>query len=843
MDECPPTPLASFHSVAFLADFAATMDTTSQNTAVATTSTGDALSFATWFSEKAPTIALRSADAVLTLAKEGATIPFIARYRKEQTGNLDEVEIQTVIEAKELWDSLEKRKEFVLGEIERVGKLTPELRVQVAAARTMEKVEDLYLPYKQKRKTKAVIAKEAGLEPLAEWVWEAARSSAALSETLESKADAFIDAGKGIESREKAIEGARDILIERVSEDAGLREKARRLVLEQGYVRSKRGEKATDTSKFDKYFEFEETIASLSRAEASHRYLALRRGWMEEELVVSIGGRADDESLEKELLAMFERAACPMPHREVTTVLHRVARLALKAHVLPSIDTEVHRTLRESAEKVAIQVFADNVRTLLLASPYGAKAILAIDPGIRTGNKCVVIAESGAYVGSHVLFLHSDRERTDAAAYIAKTIKAHTLSAIAIGNGTAGRETETWVKEILRGLGSSLPVVLVSEAGASVYSASQVARDEFPDLDLTVRGAISIGRRFQDPLAELVKVDPKSIGVGQYQHDVSPVQLQKSLAVTVELCVNKVGVDVNTASSHLLEHVSGIGPSLARAIVAHREQHGNFSSKKDLLKVSRFSDKVFEQAAGFLRVPSGENPLDNTGIHPEQYARLDALAKRLGKSIAELTGPGAKWVANDNAFKAEVGEFTFRDLTGELEKPGRDPRDPFVIFTFREDLRELSDVKPGMTCPGIVTNVTNFGAFVDIGVHQDGLVHISQLADRFVKDPHEVVSPGTHVSVRVIEVNLAKKQMALTMRSGELPSGADRGQTSGKPGFNRPQASSGQRPSQGFQKSPQTRGDGRSPASFGNDSLRALEAFRLAAKGSAQESKVHSKTP
>jgi uncharacterized protein len=424
----------------------------------------------------------------------------------------------------------------------------------------------------------------------------------------------------------------------------------------------------------------------------------------------------------------------------------------------------VHRALKEIADETAAKVFAENVRKLLLASPYGPKAVLGVDPGIRTGCKLAIVDESGKYIASHVLHLQSDEAKAAAKAHLAELVKQIQIKAIAVGNGTGGRDTEAFLRTTLKELEQTIPVVMVSEAGASVYSASEAAREEFPDLDLTVRGAISIARRLQDPLAELVKIDPKSIGVGQYQHDIAPALLKKSLEQVVDSCVNSVGVNLNTASYHLLAHVSGIGPSLAKAIVQHRSDQGLFKSRAQLLQVPRFSTKTFEQAAGFLRIPGGELALDNTGVHPERYPVLEGLAQRLGKSVSDLMGSGVDLVKKDAQLVQELGQFTFEDIVRELEKPGRDPRDEFVAFQYRDDIFEVKDLKPGMLCPGIVTNVTNFGAFVDIGVHQDGLVHISQLSEKFVKDPREVVSPGDHVKVRVMEINLEKNQISLSMK-------------------------------------------------------------------------------
>jgi uncharacterized protein len=730
------------------------------------------LTFPTWFRREHPQIPLAGAEAVLRLAEEGATVPFIARYRKEQTGNLDEVAIREVLTSKELWDAIGKRQAFIAAEVERQGKLTPELREAILATFDLTALEDIYLPFKQKRKTKAALAREAGLEPLADWLWAGGHGELEVGHvTPEARAGELIDPEKGVPDVAAALAGAVEILVERLSEDAGLRQRVRSAFFERGLVRTRKGKEAKSPSRFENYFAYQEPVKELLKAASSHRYLAMRRGWMEEELVLTVGGRLDSDGdtsadpLMDELLGAFAAAACPARKFAGAPLLERAARLALKAHVAPAVDTEVHRALREVADQAAIAVFADNVRKLLLAAPFGAKAVLGIDPGLRTGCKLAVVDDAGKYVGSGVLHLETPAGKADAAPLLADLVRRGGIRAVAVGNGTAGRETETFAREALRHAGVDVPVVMVSEAGASVYSASEVAREEFPDLDLTIRGAISIARRLQDPLAELVKIDPKSIGVGQYQHDVAPAALEKSLEAVVDSCVNQVGVNLNTASYHLLAHVSGIGPALARAIVARRGEAGLFRSRAALLGVPRFSRKVFEQAAGFLRVPEGEHPLDATGVHPERYAVLERLAARLGVPVAGLLGAGVKLVKEAKEVRDELGAFTFEDVVAELAKPGRDPRQGFVPFSYRADIHTLKDLQPGMVCPGIVTNVTNFGAFVDIGVHQDGLVHISQLADKFVKDPREVVSAGDRVTVRVLEVKIDKKQIALTMKS------------------------------------------------------------------------------
>ena len=739
------------------------------------------MTFETWFQDLHATIPLASAAAVLKLVEEGGTVPFIARYRKEQTGNLDEVAIQQTIDAKERWDEIIKRQTFIVEEIERQGKLTDELKDKILATFNLDSLEDIYLPYKQKRKTKATIAKEAGLEPFADWIWNVGHGTATPEpgQLLEAFALAFYNEEAKITDAAAAIQGAQDILIERLSETPELREYTRKYVFEKGHVRTGKAAKAKPHSKYEKYFDYCEPLQPLLKPENSHRYLAMRRGWMEEELILNIGAglipstteegaQEIDPSYETTLLARYESEALTNTEAEpaLQDLLLKAARTAMKAYVLSSIETEAHRALKDVADEAAIKVFAENVRKLLLAAPYGSKAVLGVDPGIRTGCKLALVDDAGKYIASTVMHLQSDSNKNNAKKLLEETVKNGNVRAIAVGNGTAGRETEGFVRAALSEAGiSGVPVVMVNESGASIYSASETAREEFPELDVTVRGAISIARRLQDPLAELVKIDPKSIGVGQYQHDVSQPALKKGLDFVVDSCVNSVGVNLNTASYHLLEHVAGIGPSLAKKIVEQRSTTGLFTSRQQLLDIPRFSKKTFEQAAGFLRIANAEHPLDNTGVHPERYPQLEALAERLGKTVGDLTGAGVALVKQDEQFKSEVGEFTFADLVEELSKPGRDPREEFQAFTFREDIHAVSDLQPGMVCPGIVTNVTNFGAFVDIGVHQDGLVHISQLSDRYIKDPRDVVNPGDRVSVRVLEVNLDKNQIALTMKS------------------------------------------------------------------------------
>ncbi|MHB8800642.1 MAG: helix-hairpin-helix domain-containing protein [Thermoanaerobaculia bacterium] len=780
------------------------------------------MNFESWLKEKHPGIPPRSAVAVLALAAEGATVPFIARYRKEATGGLDEVAVQAILDTKEAWDETVKRQAFVVGEIEAQGKLTPELKERLLATFDLATLEDLYLPYKKKRKTKAVIAREAGLQPLADWLWDVGHGTAPAGEAPEVKAASFLNAEAGFADAPAALQGATEILVERLSETEELRQYVRREAFERGGVASTKGEEAKPASKYEMYFDFRDSVAGLMKPEASHRYLAMRRGWLEKELTLSLGDAPKHPGFEERLLAQFERAAGAGAATPAQPFLKKAARFALKAHVILSIEAEVHKALKEVADEAAIHVFAENVRKVLLAAPFGSKAVLGVDPGIRTGCKLAVVDASGKFVASTVVYLKGESGLANARTAIVECVKTQAIRCVAVGNGTGGRETEAFVKETLRDAGLEVPVVLVNESGASIYSASETAREEFPDLDLTIRGAISIARRLQDPLAELVKVDPKSIGVGQYQHDVSPHALKKRLDQVVDSAVNQVGVNLNTASPHLLAHVSGIGPALGKAIVARRETKGLFASRQELLEVPRFSKKTFEQAAGFLRIPGGANPLDATAVHPERYEALGAFAKGVGKELVDLLGPGVEIVKRSKELRESLGTFTFEDVVKELEKPGRDPRETFVPFAFREGVNAVADLTPGMVCPGIVTNVTNFGAFVDVGVHQDGLVHISQLSSaRFVKDPREVVNPGDRVQVKVLSVDLARQRISLTMRLGE-PSAHDGARAEGPRGGAprgdartegaRGGASDGRRDGPGRSAGPSGPGGGRPPA-------------------------------
>lgn len=745
----------------------------------------------------APTVNAKSAQAVIELAAEGATVPFIARYRKEKTGNLDEVQIRAVIEGHETFNEIVKRKAFLIKEIGEQNNLTAEVQKRIEMSWDLGELEEIYKPFKKKKKTKATIAREAGLEPLAQWIWDMGHGLVKDDMTMEMKAKAFLNPTAKIVTYEEALKGAQDILVEKIANDVDLRAMVAKNYNEKGRIVAKAAKGYKPNSKYEMYKEFEEPVKNLTDAKNNHRYLAMRRGWQEEELSVDVKG--DDE----EILKSYERFATSTPDNAIGDYLKQCARLALNVYVLPSVVNEVHRILKEKADVDAINVFAENVRKLLLASPYGPKCVLGVDPGLRTGCKVALIDKSGAFISHTVLYTLGDDADRKAKALFGDVLKQIQIEAIAVGNGTAGRETEAFLRKVLKDLGKNIPVVMVSESGASVYSASEVAREEFPDLDVTVKGAISIARRLQDPLAELVKVDPKSIGVGQYQHDVNQSQLKKSLEAVVESCVNNVGVDVNTASAALLSHVAGIGPALAKGIVEFRKKT-LFADRSELLKVPKFSAKVFEQAAGFLRIPTSKHVLDSTGIHPERYQAVTDMAKDTGVSLSEIIGEGAKkLVAQRTKWAQLVGEFTFDDIVKELEKPGRDPRDPFKVFQFRDDIMEVKDLKEGMICPGIVTNVTNFGAFVDIGVHQDGLVHISALSHKFVDDPRKVVNPGDHVTVKVLKVDVVKNQISLTMKMDDAPEmAAPRGERrpdqrpGGRPtpSGGRPQPS-GQRPS------------------------------------------------
>lgn len=690
------------------------------------------------------------------LLQEGATVPFIARYRKEHTGELDEVQIRAVEEQFAYFSELEERKVTVLKSIDEQGKLTPELRGRIEASRQKTEVEDLYLPYKPKRRTKATIARERGLEPLADII----AAQELMCGAPEDAALPFVNPDKEVLDAAAALDGAGHILAERLSDSADARTVVRRLTNEQGVMTARVASDYKDqVTKFEMYYDFQEPLKAIP----SHRMLAMRRGEKEEILYLSISA-----PVEQILAGLKSRLI--LRSSIFTPLLERVAEDAYKRLIAPSIEVELRLESKERADEAAIQIFARNLRELLLAPPAGGKRVLGIDPGFRTGSKLAAVDATGRFLEHVTIYPHIGEGRLPQARQeLLRIVANHAVEMVAVGNGTAGREMEIFVKETLAAAGRQLPVVSVSEAGASVYSASEIAREEFPDLDLTVRGAISIARRLQDPLGELVKVDPKSIGVGQYQHDVNQGMLKRSLDGVVESCVNYVGVDLNTASWALLAYVSGVGPALAKAITRYRDENGSFTSRKALLKVPRFGAKAFEQSAGFLRIRGGKNPLDNSAVHPERYKLVETMAADLGVSLAGLTADPAMVSRIDlKRYVAEgVGLPTLSDIIEELKKPGRDPRSQFKTVSFRDDIREIGDLKEGMILQGVVTNVTAFGAFVDIGVHQDGLVHISHLAGRYVKDPNDVVRAGQVVNVKVLSADPQRKRIALSIKEAE----------------------------------------------------------------------------
>jgi uncharacterized protein len=680
----------------------------------------------------------------LELHGEGGTVPFIARYRKEATGNLDEVQIQAILDRAAELQELDDRRAAILKSIEEQQKLTPELSAAIARAKTRTELEDLYLPYRPKRRTRATIARERGLEPLAEVMWQGDPSL---------RRDALIAPFvKGdIPDVAAALTGARDICAERMAEDAALRKFARDRAWREGILASAvLGEKKETRSKFELYYDHREPLANAP----SHRVLAIFRGETEEILNVRL--RFPDEQIVMGLKARCNRPT-PLPEDREKAIEDGWKRL-----LSISLEGELRADLKQRADVQAIDVFGQNLRNLLLAPPAGNRRVLALDPGLRTGIKVAMLDGTGKLLETATLYTEkSAGERGNADKALQRMIAAHKPDLIAVGNGTGSREAENFV----RATGTTLPLVSVSEQGASIYSASEVAREEFPDLDLSLRSAVSIGRRLQDPLGELVKLDPKSIGVGQYQHDVHQPLLRKKLGEVVDWCVNLVGVDANTASPQLLEHVSGIGPVLARRIVEHRNEHGPFGSRKSLLDVRGLGARAFEQCAGFLRIRGG-HPLDDSAVHPERYALVETMAKDHGLPLRELVGnaQAADRIDWKRYAGGDVGEPTLRDIVAELKKPGRDPRGSFEPPKFRDDVQKLDDLTAGMQLEGVVTNVTAFGAFVDIGVHQDGLVHVSQMAANYVRDPHQVVRVGDRVNVKVVTVDVERKRIGLSMK-------------------------------------------------------------------------------
>lgn len=717
----------------------------------------------------------KQVSSTAALLDEGATVPFISRYRKEVTGTLDEVQVAAVRDRLQQLRDLEKRKEAIIKSIEEQGKLTDELTKKIAAAETMSLLEDIYLPYKPKRRTKGTVAKERGLEPLATLIYSQENPAP------ETAAKSYLDAEKDVNTIEEALQGARDIIAEWINEDAEVRKQLRHLFIEEGkFVSKVIPGKEQEAIKYTDYFDWEEPI----KTAPSHRVLAMRRG--EKELFLML----DTGPGEKEALLLIEKKILK-GNNSSTDQVRLAVKDGYKRLLKPSMETEVRVFAKKKADEAAIKVFTENLRQLLLASPLGEKAVLAIDPGFRTGCKVVCLGRQGQFLQNETIYPNEPQKKTmESGALVKYMVEKHGIEAIAIGNGTASRETETFINNL--GLPQEVLVVMVNESGASIYSASEVAREEFPDFDLTVRGAVSIGRRLMDPLAELVKIDAKSIGVGQYQHDVDQNALKNSLDDTVMSCVNGVGVEVNTASKQLLTYVSGLGPSLAQHIVAYRDENGPFKSREEIKKVPRLGEKAFEQAAGFLRIRNGVNPLDGSAVHPERYGLIKLMADDMGVAVRTLIKDDqlVQKVPLEKYVGEEVGLPTLRDILEELGKPGRDPRSRFEVFRFEDGINEIKDLKIGMVLPGIVTNITQFGAFVDVGVHQDGLVHLSQLADRFIKDPNEVVSVNQKVKVTVMEVDIARKRIGLSMKADPFdksPQKSKRDKPSGKKRANKPE--------------------------------------------------------
>jgi len=691
-------------------------------------------------------LGLRQVKATARLLKEGDTVPFIARYRKEVTDSLNEVAITGIRDKIARLEALDNRRESILKSLHERDLLTDDLKEKIASAETMTTLEDIYLPHRPKRRTRAIVAKEKGLEPLAKLIF------AQKDETDPGKeASAYLDTEKGVEKVEDALAGSRDIIAEWVNEDQGARKIMRALYTQKGVLRSRViPGKEEEGAKFKDYFDWEEPVPEAP----SHRVLAMRRGEKEGFLDLRINPPQDKAlALLEAMFVKGEGAAS----EEVKEAVHDCYKRLLSV----SMETEVRLETKKGADREAIKIFTDNLRELLLEPPLGQKSVMAIDPGIRTGCKIVCLNPQGKLLKTDTIYLFkSENSKLSSAKTLKELVNTYKVEAIAIGNGTGGRETEAFTNEL------PFSNDILNESGASIYSASEAAREEFPDLDVTYRGAVSIGRRLMDPLAELVKIDPKSIGVGQYQHDVNPLGLKRSMDDVVTSCVNAVGVDVNTASQQLLTYVSGLGTQLAKNIVTYRDENGSISSRKELNKVPRLGPKAFEQAAGFLRIRGGDNPLDSSAVHPESYVIVEAMAKDIGLKVTDLLESDVLRKKIDlNKYATDmVGMPTLTDILAELAKPGRDPRDRFEVFKFKQGIEKIEHVQPGMSLPGVVTNVTAFGAFVDVGVHQDGLVHISQLANRFIKDPNEVVKVHQHVTVEVLGVDLERKRISLSMK-------------------------------------------------------------------------------
>lgn len=694
----------------------------------------------------------RNVEGVISLLDEGCTIPFISRYRKEKTGGMDEVQITEISQRYEKLKELQHRKETIIKTITDQEKMTPELEKRIADCWDSTALEDIYLPFKPKRRTRAQIAREQGLEPLAQIILFQRENN------LERLAPRFVK--EGLKDMNAAIKGAQDIIAEMVSEDERVRNRLRQFFRREAVIKSKVVKGKADSEEAAKYSDYFDSAEPLRRC-SGNRILAMRRGENEGILRISIGIEGDDALLKLQDMYVHSRGRCQ-------EIIEEAVADSYKRLLLPSIENEFSAATKEKADKEAIGVFAENLRQLLLAAPLGQKRVMGVDPGIRTGCKVVCLDAQGNLLFHDVVFAVGSQNNVETAERkLSQIARRYDIEAVAVGNGTASREATEVVKHAVKGLDGKINVFVVSEDGASVYSASKIAREEFPDKDVTVRGAVSIGRRLMDPLAELVKIDPKSIGVGQYQHDVDQSLLKESLDRTVESCVNSVGVNLNTASIHLLTYVSGLGPTLAKNIVEYRKENGAFTSRAQLKKVPRLGPSAFTQCAGFLRIPDAKNPLDGSAVHPERYALVETMAKDCGCTVRELISSPEKRKSIDlkRYVSEEIGMPTLKDIMSELEKPGRDPRAEIETFEFDENVHSPEDLREGMVLPGIVTNITKFGVFVDVGVHQDGLVHISQMADRYVADPLEVVHLHQHVTVRVLEVDKKRNRISLTMKT------------------------------------------------------------------------------
>ncbi len=720
-----------------------------------------------WFRTRCQDVPVQGAFAVLDLLATGATVPFIARYRRERTGNLDEAAVRRVAEAREQFDRLVNRQSIALESIGRHATLTPELRERILNTFDPQVLEDLCLPYKQKKKSRADAARLAGLGPLADWLWNCGHGTETPQEgqTLELWAYTFRAADKGVPDTRTAIEGARDILVERLAEDAGLRSLARLAYGENGWLRATKTEKARSGSRFEPYFAFQEKVSALQEPSRSHRYLAVRCGQSEGELLLAVVGSPEDPEFEARLVSAFEAAAVSVPDSPGDEALRQAARIAFKGVVRSAMENEVHRALKETGDSTAARDHAAHAHRLLLEPPFGPRPVLGIEASARAGGRFAVVDAAGACVASGAIPSQTDEEKLAAREVVLSLVREHSLAAVAIGSGAGGRSAELLIRPALQEAGLDVLVTLVSETGAKAWATGENGRAELADLDPGAREAAFLARRLQDPLRELVRNEPRHILGRQHGHDVAAGPLLKALTATVDSCIHKVGLDVNTSPPHLLCRISGIDATIASAIVERRETEGAFQSRQQLLDVPGLDEKAFEQAAAFLQVPGGAHPLDATPIHPERYRSLESFAQAKGKTVGDLLGPGAVLVREAPELEAELGRWTREDIVRDLEAaPHADPRGPFVPFSFRENLRTMEDLKPGMVCPGLVTSVTTFGAFVDVGLPHDGLVHVSQLGRGVGKDSGEKIRMGDRVQARVLKVDTEKRQISLTLK-------------------------------------------------------------------------------